>query len=992
MRRILLAFYCVLTTAGYTQELAYRQFTVKDGLPGSIVYHCLQDRKGFIWFATNQGVSRFDGHSFHNYSKRDGLPDNDILQLYLDRFDNVWFISLVGIPSVMHNDSIIRFDNCPGVDAICEDRQTDSILLIAELRPANQAGYYRSPDSSGHWKFSADIHNRELYARLGILRASTPDTTSFSFSSSRATDGIRLLVENSRTRTCYPVRSSYLQDDPSFTRQIFFSLVPSRNSMVFLTYDSAYYAGISQLTRLFSLHSLGLNLGINNYVNCVYCENDTTLWLCARNQGLLRLRNFKTGHLTVDHFFTSSDCTNITRDREGGHWVTTFSDGVFYLPNLCFNTLPGPPGLSVSSVRSLHRLDDDHLVAGFDDGNIMVVDRHTKACRIFPNWAAHNKNNRIMDVRPYLHHSLLVATDIGLHRLSANDTDTLLIPNAFKELYIKADGRIAAGISEGILLLDTAGRVINYNGRNRVTCVTGIGNDIYWGGLHGICAWINGHIVYPGRSIPEIPGVVNHIDVAPDTAVWISTEDGIVIWKGGSIHHPAIHRITTVQDLASDLCKQVSFAGNTAWVATDKGISRIDYHWQDTAIRYTISNITGEDGLGADDVNRTVIADGYVWAATTRGICYFPQTYTGRSTIPPGIVVTRILVDDRPVDLSDSLTIDYASGKLLFEMAGISYRSGHHVGYEYRLRGSDSNWNRLAGNTLEFPTLPFGRFTLELRSIDRWGSRSIPVTIPILHPYPFYRSPVFLLVAYIFIVLLTGAGFYLYFRRRQRKREAEYQLRKKMHDLELSALRAQMNPHFIFNCLTSIQYHVLRADAVNANIYLHKFSNLIRLTLNHSSSPFIALSEEIKMLNLYLELEELRLGHRMSYRLISPPSSEIEGLSVPPMIIQPFVENAVQHGIAPLEDRTGELCVEFRLSSRYLHCTVEDNGEGIDHSRASHHNAGHISLGTGITARRIRTINSIYKPQIILDIFDKRTAGRPGSGTIVHLSFPINTD
>ncbi|HWB94669.1 MAG TPA: histidine kinase, partial [Puia sp.] len=622
-----------------------------------------------------------------------------------------------------------------------------------------------------------------------------------------------------------------------------------------------------------------------------------------------------------------------------------------------------------------------------DDGNIMVVDRDTKRYRLFPRWAAHNKNNRIMDVRPYLHKSLLAAADIGLQRLFPDDKYTLLVPNAIKEIFVRPNHTIVAGVSEDLLFLDSLGHIINYIGPERVTCLVGLGNNIYWGGFHGVHALVDNKIIRLGQTIPELSGVINHIDIAPDSALWVSREDGVVIWKTGSIH-----RISTAQDLASDLCKQVSFDGNTAWVATDKGISRIDYRWQDTSIRYNITNITDEDGLRTDDVNRTVVADGCVWAATARGICFFPASYTGRTQAPPGIVVTKIMVDGQPVNVSDIPVIHYTSGKLLIEMAGISYRSGRHVGYEYRLRGSDSSWTRLAGNTIEFPTLPFGRFILELRSIDRWGAGSHPVDIPIVHPHPYYRSPAFLLAAYIVIVLLTVAASYLYFRRRQEAKEKELQLRKKMHDLELSALRAQMNPHFIFNCLTSIQYHVLRADTVNANSYLHKFSNLIRLTLNQSSSSFISLQEEIKMLNLYLELEKLRLGQRMNHRLIAPEPSEIEGISIPPMIIQPYVENAVQHGIAPLEDRMGELSVEFRISTHYLHCTIEDNGQGIDHSRAILHPGGHLSMGTGITDRRIRTLNSIYKSQIVLEILDKRSVGLPGSGTIVRLSFPINID
>src|SRR5438046_2382259 len=119
MRYLIVTLLVIVQVNTYCQELAYKQFTVKDGLPGSIVYNTLQDKNGFIWFATNQGVSRFDGRTFTNYTKEDGLPDNEILKLYLDKYNNIWFISFMGTPAVFHNGSIRRFDSCKGVVAVC---------------------------------------------------------------------------------------------------------------------------------------------------------------------------------------------------------------------------------------------------------------------------------------------------------------------------------------------------------------------------------------------------------------------------------------------------------------------------------------------------------------------------------------------------------------------------------------------------------------------------------------------------------------------------------------------------------------------------------------------------------------------------------------------------------------------------------------------------------------------------------------------------------
>lgn len=973
----------LVSAAAMGQEPSYRQLTVKDGLPGSIVYHCLQDAKGYIWFATNQGVSRFDGRTFRNFTKEDGLPDNDILKLYLDRYDNVWFISFIGTPSVFYQDSIIRFDKCKGVRAICEDRLTGSIQMIMTDQLSDLAGYYHSPNRPGQWQFSAELDPLELSYDHPILRAASSGGTNFYFSIGKTRDGGSLVVKNEDATTRIPFSNGTIQNPFPFSRQQNYSLLPDGKSLVFLYEDSAYCVSVSGLSPLFSLYPALLNHKVSVNVNGLFCEDDSTLWICMRSRGLLRLRNFRSPHPSVANFLPGVFCTSMIRDREGGYWITTYSDGVYYCPNLSFHNFSGPAALSFSSVRSLHAMDSSHLVAGYDNGNILILDRNSLDCRTFPRWAARNANNRIMDVVPYLHHTLLVAADVGLHLLTLRDTDTLIRNGAYKELLIRADNHILAGTSEGVLHLDPSGRLQTGILPPRATCLAGLGNNFYWGSHQGVHAWQDGGL----RSLSSPSGVIGHIDIAPDSALWISTEDGIVIWKAGSTQH-----IGKEQQLASNLCKQTSFHGNTAWIATDKGIARVEYRWQTGSLRYSVVNITEEDGLRSDDVNRTVIAGGNVWAATARGISFFPEAYTGRSSISPAINITRIAVAGEPVRVEDSTTVNYVSGKLLLELSGISYRSGRHIAYEYRLDSPDSAWNRLTNNTIEFPTLSYGRFVLEVRTIDRWGGRSKPKSILILHPRPFYRTGGFLVASYLLITLLTAAGLYAYARGRQRKRDKEYQLRKKMQELELSALRAQMNPHFIFNCLTSIQYYILRSDVTNANGYLHKFSNLIRLTLQHSASPDVPLDEEIRMLTLYLELEKLRLGDRMNYRLTVAPGLEIENLSIPSMIIQPYVENAVRHGISPLEDRTGELLVEFRLTPQYLCCTVEDNGPGIGQTRTGSQDADHVSLGTGITEKRIHTINSIYKSKIRVDIVDKSAAGLAGTGSIVHLSFPLNPE
>src|SRR6185295_18937237 len=157
--------------------------------------------------ATNQGVSRFDGRTFTNYTKEDGLPDNEILKLYLDKHNNIWFISLTGIPAVFHNGSIKRFDSCAGVAAICEDRITDSIFLIGTSQILNQGvnGFYRSLNSSGKWQF-ARYFKKEVQPALvynwPIIRASSQTKVNFYFSVSDLKK-YAIWVKEDTTIKCY---------------------------------------------------------------------------------------------------------------------------------------------------------------------------------------------------------------------------------------------------------------------------------------------------------------------------------------------------------------------------------------------------------------------------------------------------------------------------------------------------------------------------------------------------------------------------------------------------------------------------------------------------------------------------------------------------------------------------------------------------------------------------------------------------------------------
>lgn len=224
----------------------------------------------------------------------------------------------------------------------------------------------------------------------------------------------------------------------------------------------------------------------------------------------------------------------------------------------------------------------------------------------------------------------------------------------------------------------------------------------------------------------------------------------------------------------------------------------------------------------------------------------------------------------------------------------------------------------------------------------------------------------------------------------QRKLQLDIEYSKKLAEIELKAIRAQINPHFIFNCLNSIQLFVMQRDFEHAQKYLSDFSYLIRKTLDFSRRNFISLADEITYLNTYLGLEKMRFEHKMSYEITVDPVIATAELEVPAMLLQPYVENAVKHGMNNDDRACGLLTIIFRMTAPdMLECVIEDNGIGIERSKAlrtlpSHHQ----SSGMEISLNRAELLNKMYNTDIQIEIIDKSGKQASDSGTIIKILIP----
>jgi hypothetical protein len=327
------------------------------------------------------------------------------------------------------------------------------------------------------------------------------------------------------------------------------------------------------------------------------------------------------------------------------------------------------------------------------------------------------------------------------------------------------------------------------------------------------------------------------------------------------------------------------------------------------------------------------------------------------------------------------------------EVQGIVHPTGYSVEYSYRIRGFQEDWIFIGRNRLiTLPNLPPGAYVLEVKA-GRPQAMSPVTYVHLFGRAHFYQQTAFWLGMAVVLIL---AGYWIIGRRMRTIRDkdrAQAAINQRMAELELSALRSQMNPHFMFNSLNSIKNYILHAEPRVAAEYLSDFAHLIRMILQHSRERAIPLAEEIETLRLYVELEQLRFDEAFAFECDIEPGLPLDSVLIPPMLLQPFLENAIWHG---LMHRTspGILSLRFKTNGDRVLCIIDDNGIGREEAARlkSLSATRYKSMGMGLTRDRIDILNRLESLGIEVTIIDKRTADGQPDGTLVEVRIPMRKE
>ena len=405
-------------------------------------------------------------------------------------------------------------------------------------------------------------------------------------------------------------------------------------------------------------------------------------------------------------------------------------------------------------------------------------------------------------------------------------------------------------------------------------------------------------------------------------------------------------------------------------------------------------------GLKFYNSNATLLSSGEIAVGQNKAFAVFSPETLKINQEKPRAYITSFKVFDNPwllnnsINRPDSIFLSHKENFFSFEFSSIGFNMAEKISYRYKLEGFDKDWQdgtqrRFAAYT----NVPGGDYRFIVEAFNNEGIAFEKPSITYLHiSTVWWKTAWFwgIMALVLFILGRMISKWRIAQVRKEERVKSEYE--RKLAGVELSALRAQMNPHFIFNSLNSIEYYIINNEPEKASDYLNRFSRLIRLILQNSKSTRVPLKDELEALKLYIEMESMRFDNLFNYEVKVESSIDSGQISVPPLLIQPYVENAIWHGLMQkAREEKGKLDLSIRRENGHLLCMIEDNGIGREAARLlkSKSATRRKSYGMKITSDRMYMLNKLAGADASVEVKDLYHADGSAAGTRVELMIPL---
>ncbi len=943
-----------------------------------------------MWFGTETGLSRFDGTHFKNFYSSDGLPDNEIIKLFVDSKNRVWIAPFRNAIAYYYkgeihnqqNDSLLKKINLASeVNTVVED--PDGNILIQETHASHII-------QQGKTVITIKDFNG---LPINVIRAGLNKANKFRIALSNPTDTgfktfVRIAFADIVNNKLVIQKNHIVLDRPFTQKKVKWSIFKNHYGTIYIgagleiilendKLNFAFPEDYSQIDIPFPKQFINLSV-LNDSIVSLNTLNGSMFFNCRQKK-------------IISSFLRGFSINGVIEDTEGSLWFSTFGKGIYRLGSLGVANYPlklNDINLPVYTIQK----SDSLLLIGTD--NCFLWWLNTKRGTLRGKQIEEGANQgRVTAILPLKNGHMLIGGDNGLLLLDRNVFDklpifdkTILSVVNIKSLSLSNNNELLVAGSAMILRMRTKDfTIIDTIWYGRTTAIYNKGDTMYIGTLNGLYAKDQKkNIFFFGNSSKLLSiRITAIVPYNKDTLCVATSGNGLVLLKDDKI----IADITEHNGLTSNICRNISILKNDIWVGTDKGINKISV--RDTG--FHIINYTYADGLNSDIINAMYVDSNKVWLGLPDGLTTFDEKEISKKSNCL-LHITDITVSEKKwlFDTTD-FTLTHDSNNIKFNFVGISYKSGGEIIYRYKLDGLDTAWKTTHETFLSYPSLPSGKYKLELYAINKFGVESNRMEIKFTVEKLIWERLWFQAIVLLVLLAAVWAIAYMRIKNLKRREQQKTFFATKIAELEQMALRSQMNPHFIFNSLNSIQQYVIDKDIVGANEFITTFSRLIRMTLDISSRLNISLQEEIKYISTYLELEKRRFENKFEYEIRVAGEINTEHYFIPPMILQPYIENSIRHGMRYKSGSDGKILIRLEQDTKYLICSVEDNGIGrkLAGQFKSNFSIEYQSKGMTLTAKRIEVFNKTHNHPILVDIKDLYDESQSPSGTKIIVFFPL---
>ncbi|MCB9234196.1 MAG: histidine kinase [Bacteroidia bacterium] len=999
------------------QQFNLQTFNVSAGLAQSQVYAMLEDQRGYLWFGTwGGGLSRYDGTSFRTFNARDGLTHNYIHSLYEDHQGNIW----IGTDKGVSKYDGRKFTNFPGenklswlrINSITEDNQGrlcfgtqqgaiiynpqtgEQILLNKESGLPHGLVFAFIQDQKGQYWVGTD---GGLCVFAATVQNGDQPLVTFLGKQGLASLQVRSLLEDSKSRiwistygggiSMFDPRRYAITHHAPFDNLTTLDGLPS--SIVTCSMEDkagnlwfgTIYGGACRYDGKFFSYFTEEDGMRSSLVHALLEDSWGNIWFGTSGGGVSKFVGEQFVHFTERNGIKGNRVYSVVEDQEGYIWMGTSGKGITRYNGREFVRFGAEEGFKDVLVKALEVDTAGRIWIGSEGGGLAL--KQGDKFRFFGQESGIS-SSFIRDIHRTRKGEIWIATAGG--GICRHDSSGFTC-------YNKDDGlpgdRINCIIDapDGTLLVGTDG--IGLSRFDPVAARSGKPAFTNLGTSSGLCS-----------------NIIRSFSYGSNGTIWAGTAEGLVrIDPGGNLTC-----MGEAEGLnSSNIYLTVMDNAGNLWAGSEKGVDKIGLNAEGVITEVNAFGRT--EGFGGIETCRGASAiDSYgrLWFGTIDGITQYNPREEEFNPMPPKIQITGIDLFYEKIEqtgFADSLTpwhplpvklnLPWNQNHLSFEFIGINHKNQPKVRYRWRLAGYEEEWSPASSKTeATYSNLHPENYTFEVMAGNEDGVwNENPATFSFTIEPPFWGTWTFRILATALLILLVVVFFQLRIRQIKKRTEArqkEIEQEKNLLELEQKALRLQMNPHFIFNALNSIKGLIASNDQAAARKNLVNFARLMRLILDNSREAYIPLSKEVQTLQYYLDLEKLSRGDKFDYAIDLAKDLDPETVSIPPMLVQPFVENAVLHGISPLKEG-GMINIAFSKAGNALECSIRDNGVGRKKSGEIQKGREklHISRGVSVTEERLNLLCESESDHFGIRILDLTNENGEPAGTEVTVNMPF---